>query len=389
MLAHRTPPADIARHARVKRGDDVMKLRSVLLAATIAAAPFAATAQPVDGPYIAGGVGANYRQDQDAKESAVNGGLYNGLPAADGKLRTQVGFIGLASVGYGLGNGLRFEIEGNFRENQNQRLTGAAFPSNTGGTTQTYGGMVNALYDFDLGAPVFPYVGVGAGYGETFLQNFHQYSTNPRSAFLSSSNQDEGNFAYQGIAGLAIPVGVPGLSVTAEYRFYGVLGDEHFSTTQITPAGASGGRLTLKDQYNHAGLVGFRYQLFNPPPPAPVVVPPVVPQQQARSFLVFFDWDKATLTERARQIIREAATTSTQVQTTRIEVNGYTDTSGTPKYNQGLSVRRADAVAAELVKDGVPKAEISIHGYGETRLLVQTGPGVREPQNRRVEIILK
>jgi outer membrane protein OmpA-like peptidoglycan-associated protein len=118
-------------------------------------------------------------------------------------------------------------------------------------------------------------------------------------------------------------------------------------------------------------------------------VPPVVPQQQARSFLVFFDWDKATLTERARQIIREAATTSTQVQTTRIEVNGYTDTSGTPKYNQGLSVRRADAVAAELVKDGVPKAEISIHGYGETRLLVQTGPGVREPQNRRVEIILK
>jgi outer membrane protein OmpA-like peptidoglycan-associated protein len=41
------------------------------------------------------------------------------------------------------------------------------------------------------------------------------------------------------------------------------------------------------------------------------------------------------------------------------------------------------------VRDGVPKAEISIHGYGETRLLVQTGPGVREPQNRRVEIILR
>jgi outer membrane protein OmpA-like peptidoglycan-associated protein len=104
---------------------------------------------------------------------------------------------------------------------------------------------------------------------------------------------------------------------------------------------------------------------------------------------VFFDWDRAVLTERARQIIHEAADNSTHVQYTRIEVNGYTDTSGTPKYNQGLSVRRADAVAGELVKDGVPKAAISIHGYGETKLLVQTGPGVREPQNRRVEIIIK
>jgi outer membrane protein OmpA-like peptidoglycan-associated protein len=77
------------------------------------------------------------------------------------------------------------------------------------------------------------------------------------------------------------------------------------------------------------------------------------------------------------------------VQYTRLEVNGYTDTSGTPKYNQGLSVRRAQAVAAELVKDGVPKSAISIQGFGETHLLVQTGPNVREPQNRRVEIVIK
>ena len=43
------------------------------------------------------------------------------------------------------------------------------------------------------------------------------------------------------------------------------------------------------------------------------------------------------------------------MQYTRLEVNGYTDTSGTPQYNMGLSVRRAQAVAAELVKDGVPQ----------------------------------
>ncbi len=70
-------------------------------------------------------------------------------------------------------------------------------------------------------------------------------------------------------------------------------------------------------------------------------------------------------------------------------VNGYTDTSGSPRYNMGLSVRRANAVAAELVRDGVPKNVIAIRGFGETHLLVPTGPGVREPQNRRVEIIIQ
>ena len=77
------------------------------------------------------------------------------------------------------------------------------------------------------------------------------------------------------------------------------------------------------------------------------------------------------------------------MQYTRIEVNGYTDTSGTPKYNQGLSIRRAQVVASELTKDGVPQNAITVQGFGDTHLLVSTGPGVREPQNRRVEIIIR
>ena len=125
-------------------------------------------------------------------------------------------------------------------------------------------------------------------------------------------------------------------------------------------------------------------------PPTPLPLDTVGPAPAAaRSYMVSFDWDKATLTDRARQIIREAADNSTKVQYTRIEVNGYTDTSGTPKYNQGLSVRRARAVQAELVKDGVPENAITIQGFGDTNLLVPTGPGVREPQNRRVEIIIR
>ena len=138
--------------------------------------------------------------------------------------------------------------------------------------------------------------------------------------------------------------------------------------------------------------MGVRYNFGAPPPAAPVAAPaPVVAPAPApaRSYLVFFDWDKATLSDRARQIIKEAADNSTQVQDTRIEVNGYTDTSGTQQYNQGLSVRRAQAVQAELVKDGVPQSAITIQGFGDTNLLVPTGPGVREPQNRRVEIVIR
>ena len=109
---------------------------------------------------------------------------------------------------------------------------------------------------------------------------------------------------------------------------------------------------------------------------------------------MFFDWDRSELTARAREIVAQAAQASTHVQTTRIEVNGYTDTSSIhggargARYNQGLSIRRATSVKAELIRDGVPGTAIDIHGYGETRPLVAPGPNPRAPQNRRVEISL-
>ncbi|EFH11315.1 OmpA family protein, partial [Teichococcus cervicalis] len=97
----------------------------------------------------------------------------------------------------------------------------------------------------------------------------------------------------------------------------------------------------------------------------------------------------ADLTDRARQIISEAAQNSGRVQTTRIEVAGHADRAGSPQYNQRLSQRRADAVAAELVRLGVARSAISVQAFGESRPLVPTADGVREPQNRRVEIVLR
>lgn len=71
-----------------------------------------------------------------------------------------------------------------------------------------------------------------------------------------------------------------------------------------------------------------------------------------------------------------------------IDVYGFTDTTGSPSYNQQLSEQRAQAVADYLVRQGVSRARIATRGYGEDPqyLRVQTGDNVDEPLNRRVEI---
>ena len=147
-------------------------------------------------------------------------------------------------------------------------------------------------------------------------------------------------------------LGVTGLTLTAEYRFFGTLQPNLDSTLRnpITNVVVAGGKLS-PDNYNHSVMLGLRYALFQPPPPPPpvAVAAPAAAPAPARTYLVFFDWDRADLTARAREIIAEAASNAGRVQATRIEVAGHADRSGTPAYNQRLSQRRADAVAAELV----------------------------------------
>ena len=344
-----------------------MKFRNALVAATILALPIAAQAQPISGLYIGAGAGVNIMQDEPIK--AVGGIRTHGLD-----LDTNVGATGVASAGWGFGNGFRAEMEFDYRYNGFDKITGFGTSGHVGGSEQKFGPMVNVLYDFNNLSPiVVPYVGLGAGY-QWVNESF-------RVGSVGHDADTEGSFAYQAILGAAFPISaVPGLALTAEYRFMGLAGDRDYNNLGVK----------FGDNYNHSILIGVRYA-FGAPVPAPVAPPPaVVPASPvSRSYLVFFDWDKADLTARARQIVAEAAANSTKVQYTRLEVNGYTDTSGTPQYNQGLSIRRAQSVAAELVRDGVPKSAISIQGFGETHLLVPTGPGVREPQNRRVEIIIK
>ncbi|MDA7787985.1 OmpA family protein, partial [Sphingomonadaceae bacterium] len=65
---------------------------------------------------------------------------------------------------------------------------------------------------------------------------------------------------------------------------------------------------------------------------------------------------------------------------------GFADRSGPVTYNVGLSQRRNASVRAYLSARGIPDARISSEGFGESRNRVPTADGVRELQNRRVEI---
>ena len=371
-------------------------LPAALLAAPLLAVPLAARAQAINGVYVGVGVGANFLQDERARFAGIAGA---GVGLTDARLRFDTGLRTLASVGYGFGNGLRLEVEGDWFRNTLSRAAGTVpggLPVSVRGAEEKYGGLVNAVFDLNpnligLGALPFaitPYFGAGVGY----LQSHNQDLNIASPGRLIRSTGSGGNLAYQGILGLALPINaVPGLAVTAEYRFTGVAANRVAQGQYFAPNTASRARITGRDDLNHGIMaVALRYAFNYPPPPSPVpVAPPSTAAQPSRTYLVFFDWDRADLTDRARQIVAEAAAASSRVQTTRIEVGGNAARSGTPAYNQGLSLRRARAVAAELVRLGVPQSEIAVEGFGDTRPLVPTAAGVREPQNRRVEIILR
>ena len=369
-----------------------MRSRTALIATALTGLPLAvlalssgtAKAQPLTGPYIS--LGAGLHAPQNPKATVYGPGWGTG----NVHLNQGYGFNSELAIGYGIGNGFRFEVEGNFMRSNVRSFGGTPFPTAASGHVRTWGVMGNALYDLDVGSPwIFPYLGAGAGYQWTKLNSVS--AVQPGGPFAFGTNGQSGTFAWQVIAGASFPVpNVPGLSLTADYRFMDILGGEKFyGPTASAGAPVTTSELKLHNQFNNEVVVGIRYAFYTPRPPAPPTPVAAPAPAIARSYLVFFDWDKVQLTDRARQIVAEAATNSTKVQYTKIEVNGYTDTSGSPKYNMGLSLRRADAVAAELVRNGVPKSAISIQGFGQTRLLVPTADNVREPQNRRVEIIIQ
>ncbi|GAA0543839.1 outer membrane protein OmpA-like peptidoglycan-associated protein [Rhizomicrobium palustre] len=101
---------------------------------------------------------------------------------------------------------------------------------------------------------------------------------------------------------------------------------------------------------------------------------------------ILFDVNSSDLDPDAIHTIAAVAEVLRHYDKTLIDVDGFTDTTGSYDYNMGLSRSRAVTVARVLADNGVASARISPRGFGETELAVPTGDNVNEPRNRRVEI---
>jgi outer membrane immunogenic protein len=183
----------------------------------------------------------------------------------------------------------------------------------------------------------------------------------------------------------------PQWTLKAEYLYVdlGASGTNNVLITNPVVSGVNPGagfRSNINSNENILRVgVNYHFGVPTPPPPMPAAMPAPSPPAP-RVFIVFFDWDKDVVTPEGMHIVQQAADAYKSGAPVRLQVTGYTDRSGSPAYNQRLSERRANNVAKALAALGVPRDEMVVSGRGENDNRVPTAPGVREPQNRRVEI---
>ncbi len=358
-----------------------MSMRSAILAAVAALMlPSLALAQMPPGYYASMASGLNATADSDITGTGI---------ALTTDFDHGWGLAG--AVGYKYRSGLRVEGEISYRDNEADSVGGSAASS---GDVTSFGFMANVLYDFGNGK-IVPYIGAGIGLARV---SFDAISP------VGGSTVDDSDtvFAYQGIAGVAMPLNDL-VALSLDYRYFATA-DPDFTTGSGT--GVEG------EYANHTIMVGLRFSFGAPraapkaraqpapaskpmarpkpapaPKPKPMAKPRPAPKPVTRSFLVFFDWDKSDITPEANRVLRQAAANAKTAGITRITLTGHADRSGPARYNMRLSLRRANNVKRTLRGLGVPANSMAVIGRGETQPLVPTPDGVREAQNRRVEIV--
>jgi opacity protein-like surface antigen len=270
----------------------------------------------------------------------------------------------------------RFEGEYSYRQNSGNATS---LGTQLNASVHTNSLMANVIYDFNLGWPLTPHIGMGLG-----AVQLDASVDGPSVGFHSKSSDVV--FAYQAIAGVRYKF-TPNLALDVDYRYRGT-GNVSYTTNSFTANGVTFPSRTFSGSGNTNNVVASLTWLFSPPPPPPPmpVAAPAPPPLAPKMFIVFFDWDKDTVTSEGMAIIQQAAAAYRSGAPVQIQVTGYTDRSGSPAYNQRLSERRAKNVAIALSGMGVPQNQMLVSGRGENDNRVPTADGVREPQNRRVEI---
>ena len=312
--------------------------------------------------YLGGEAGWTVLEDQTDKAKGL----------APIRARFASGFAAGARAGYEWGP-WRLEEEYVYRSNDLNRLSvGAVKLPGVRGGRESHAIMTNLLYDINLGWPVTPHVGVGIGAVDII--------DHARIAgFGRLFSDDDWQFAYQAIGGLRYNM-TPQVALDLDYRY--------LASTDATFRIPAAPAIKYRSGYNTHTLMASLVYRFGPAPPiAAPPMPPAPPVVARKVFLVFFDWDRATITAEGMGIVQQAAGAYRSGAPVRIQVTGYTDASGSVGYNQRLSERRANAVAAALARLGVPRSDMAVSGRGKNDLRVPTADGVREPQNRRVEIV--
>jgi outer membrane protein OmpA-like peptidoglycan-associated protein len=372
---------------------------ALVLATTVLSSPALAKDQAW---YIGLELGPNLVQNQlfDIRNAAQTAVSQDGIRA-----RHDIGYDLGGNIGYDFGK-FRAEFEVAYKANSidsmfvEQAVPAVPFgvptaPATTvtasvpplgtydpaGGNARVLSFMGNGYYDIggqgtDLGAYV------GAGLGIARVQHSSYALRDGGAAMIDDSDT---GVAWQILAGVYKPLS-DHVELGLKYRFFNVDNVDTFTTN---------GLATQTRYRSHSLMVTLAYNFFEPvdcncappPPPPPPPLPPCPPAAVTPGpFLVFFDWDKSLITADAAAILDRAAEQFKATGQANVALAGHADTSGAADYNMRLSQRRADAVKAYLAGKGVPEAAMVTEAFGETRLLVETADGVREPQNRRVEI---
>jgi OOP family OmpA-OmpF porin len=100
---------------------------------------------------------------------------------------------------------------------------------------------------------------------------------------------------------------------------------------------------------------------------------------------ILFSTDSATLDSSSFGTLDRLATAAKSCPGMRISIEGHTDAEGSDEYNQRLSVRRAQAVVAYLVKAGADRRQLEAVGYGFSRPAAPNDTPENMARNRRIE----
>lgn len=321
------------------------------------------------------------------------------------KVDHDTGWDADATVGYDLGV-FRLEAEVGYRQASVSGLqaNGATVPyynsagairyagfgnyDYAGGRSSALSFMVNGLWDFGDDDGVQGFVGPGLGVARIK----HRVALTTAGDALDDSDTV---VAWQAIAGVRAPLS-DNIDVSLKYRFFNAPGVELVDI---------GGRPLYSRFRSHSILGGLTFNFGAPEPapaplpapeptPAPVYTPPPEPtpppavvQCTPGPYIVFFDWDKSDITPEAASILDNAISNYQNCGNAQVMLAGHADRSGSASYNVGLSQRRANAVRDYMTGRGIGESAITTEAFGESRPRVETGDGVRELQNRRVEIM--